>query len=100
MPPGVVASPRERSSGPPALLPLFLFSAAERDLVRREMGLRFGQPPSLAEGLLLRTWRGGPHADDATLRDGAMPALAGELLKFAPEGPEVGDLALDLRQVS
>jgi len=37
------------------------FSAAERELIRREMGLRFGQYPSLADGLHLRTWRGGPQ---------------------------------------
>ena len=35
------------------------FTAPERDLIRREMGMRFGQPPSLADGLFLRTWRGG-----------------------------------------
>jgi hypothetical protein len=66
----------------------------------RPIGRELNSDTLLAESLLLRTWRGGPHADDATLRDGAMPALADELLKFAPEGPEVGDLALDLRQVS
>src|ERR687893_2092153 len=38
-----------------------LFSAAERELIRREMGMRFGQYPSLADGLFLRTWRGGEH---------------------------------------
>ncbi len=34
------------------------FTAAERELIRREMGMHFGQYPSLAEGLFLRTWRG------------------------------------------
>ena len=37
------------------------FTAPERELMRREMGVRFGQHPSPANGLLLRTWRGGPH---------------------------------------
>ena len=37
------------------------FGAAERDLIRREMGPHFGQLPCLADGLLLRTWRGGPR---------------------------------------
>ena len=34
-------------------------TAPERDLIRREMGMRFSQYPSLADGLFLRTWRGG-----------------------------------------
>ena len=38
-----------------------LFTAAERELIRHEMGLRFGQYPSLADGLFLRTWRTGPN---------------------------------------
>src|SRR3954447_10637240 len=37
------------------------FSAAERELIRRELDLYFGQYPSLAEGLFLRSWRGGPQ---------------------------------------
>jgi hypothetical protein len=37
------------------------FTAAERDRIRREMSLHFGQYPSLADGLLLRSWRGGPQ---------------------------------------
>ena len=37
------------------------FTAEERELLRRELGTRFGQPPSLADGLFLRTWRGGEH---------------------------------------
>jgi hypothetical protein len=37
------------------------FSAEEREFIRREMTVRFGQPPSLADGMFLRTWRGGAH---------------------------------------
>src|ERR687886_1823523 len=37
------------------------FTQQERDLIRLEMGMRFGQYPELANGLFLRTWRGGPH---------------------------------------
>ena len=37
------------------------FTAPERELIRREMGMHFGQYPSLADGLFLRTWRGGPQ---------------------------------------
>jgi hypothetical protein len=35
------------------------FTAPERDLIRREMGMHFGQNPSLADGIYLRTWRAG-----------------------------------------
>ena len=51
------------------------FTAAERDLIRREMGLHFGQLPSLADGLLLRTWRGGPQKGGPKIRRG-MPTWA------------------------
>ena len=35
------------------------FSAPERELIRREMGPHFGQLPTVANGLFLRTWRRG-----------------------------------------
>ena len=38
------------------------FTAPERELIRRELGVRFSQLPSVAGGLFLRTWRGGPQA--------------------------------------
>ena len=47
--------------------PKVLFTAPERDLIRRELGVRFGQLPSLADGLFLRTWRGGPQAGQPKL---------------------------------
>ena len=37
------------------------FTGKERELIRHEMGLHFGQYPSLADGIFLRTWRGGPQ---------------------------------------
>ena len=40
------------------------FTASERDLIRHEMGMHFGQYPSLADGLFLRTWRGGPQKNE------------------------------------
>jgi hypothetical protein len=40
------------------------FTARERDLIRHEMGLHFGQYPSLADGIFLRTWRGGPEKSE------------------------------------
>ena len=46
---------------PPARPPL-PFTAPERELIRRELGVHFSQLPSVADGLFLRTWRGGQQA--------------------------------------
>jgi hypothetical protein len=39
-----------------------LLTAAERDLLRRALCVRFGSPPRLADGIHLRVWRSGPLA--------------------------------------
>src|SRR3954471_23084155 len=44
-----------------------LFTAPERDLIRRSLCMQFSQYPSAAEGILLRTWRGGPCAGEPKL---------------------------------
>ena len=38
------------------------FSAAERDYIRRELDQFFSTLPTVADGFLLKTWRGGPQA--------------------------------------
>jgi hypothetical protein len=43
------------------------FTATERDLIRREFGVRFTTYPSIADGILLRTWRAGPQAGQPKL---------------------------------
>jgi len=43
------------------------FTAPERDLIRRELHPRFGQDPSIADGIMLRTWRSGPNAGQPKL---------------------------------
>ena len=43
-------------------------TTAERELIRGEMGPHFGQLPSLADGLLLRTWRDGPQRASRSCR--------------------------------
>jgi hypothetical protein len=43
-------------SGPPSCP----FDAREREFIRREFGVHFGQPSYLADAILLRTWRSGP----------------------------------------
>ena len=37
------------------------FTAKERELIRREFSRHFGQDPSIADGIMLRTWRAGEH---------------------------------------
>lgn len=43
------------------------FTAAERELIRREFGQRFSSFPTLAEGIFLRSWRSGPQAGQPKL---------------------------------
>jgi hypothetical protein len=62
------------------------FGAAERELIRREMGVRFGQPPSLADGLFLRSWRGGPHKGEPKLPPAVRSMLERGLVELRP-GP-------------
>jgi hypothetical protein len=42
-------------------VPSSSFTPRERELIRRELCRHFGQDPSLADGILLRTWHAGPH---------------------------------------
>src|SRR5579864_1354561 len=49
-----------RRSKPPQVS----FTASERDLIRHEMGLHFGQYPYLADGIFLRSWRAGPQKNE------------------------------------
>src|SRR5215470_7236515 len=53
------------------------FDAREREFIRREFGVHFGQPSYLADGILLRTWRSGPEKNQPKL-----PAQA--IYEFAP----------------
>src|SRR5215470_6098236 len=43
------------------------FDAQEREFIRREFGVHFGQPSYLADGILLRTWRSGPEKNQPKL---------------------------------
>jgi len=47
-----------------------LFTASERDLIRRELGIHFSQYPSLADGIFLRTWRAGPQKNQPKIPPG------------------------------
>jgi hypothetical protein len=61
------------------------FTAPERDLIRREMGMHFGQYPRLADGLLLRTWRGGTHKSAPKLPPAVRSLLARGLVEVRAE---------------
>ena len=63
-----------------------LFTAPERELIRREMGLHFGQYPSLAEGLFLRSWRGGPNKGAPKIPPAVQSMLECGLVEIQP-GP-------------
>ena len=43
------------------------FTAAERDLLRRELWRHFGQEPAIADGIFLRTWRGGEKRESTEI---------------------------------
>src|ERR1700733_11620245 len=58
------------------------FDAAERALLRLEFFPRFGQAPSLADGIWLRTWRGGGKAGQPKIPAAAASMLARGLLEL------------------
>ena len=60
------------------------FDAAERALLRHEFYPRFGQAPSLADGIWLRTWRTGAKAGQLKIPAAAASMLARGLLELRP----------------
>ena len=60
------------------------FTAPERELIRREMGMHFGQYPSLAERLFLRTWRGGPQKGEPKIPPAVQSMLERGLVEVQP----------------
>ena len=61
------------------------FSTAERALLRYEFLARFGQAPSLADGIWLRTWRGGPQAGQPKIPPAVASMLERGLVALAPD---------------
>ncbi|MDQ2802020.1 MAG: hypothetical protein M3Y41_04780, partial [Pseudomonadota bacterium] len=62
------------------------FTAPERDLLRRELHQRFGQDPSVADGIMLRTWRGGPHAGQPKVPPAVRTLLERGLVELRTDG--------------
>ena len=73
---------RRTDHRPPSSSP---FTAPERALIRCEMGMRFGQYPSLADGLFLRAWRGGPQKGAPRLPPAIRSMLARGLVEVRAE---------------
>ena len=70
------------------------FTAAERDLLRREFCRHFGEYPRIADGIFLRTWRGGerrgqpkiPPAVQTMLERGLVEVRTFDLKTLRPAG--------------
>jgi hypothetical protein len=62
------------------------FTAPERDLIRRELHPRFGQDPSIADGIMLRTWRGGPHQGQPKLPPAVQSLIGRGLAEVRTDG--------------
>jgi hypothetical protein len=58
------------------------FTAAERDLIRREMSMHFAAFPTLKDGLFLRTWRGGPKRGEPKIPPAVQSMLARGLVEI------------------
>ena len=71
----------------PSARPPYPFTAPERDLIRRELGTRFGQLPSVAGGLFLRTWRGGLQAGQPKVPPPVRTMLERGLVRLRTDQP-------------
>src|SRR3954470_15365887 len=66
--------------------PPLLFTAPERDLIRRSFCMQFSQYPSAAEGILLRTWRGGPCAGEPKVPPAVRTMVERGLMELRTDG--------------
>src|SRR6187455_2769378 len=58
------------------------FTAPERDLLRRELGRHFGQDPAIADGIFLRTWRGGEKRNQPKIPPAVQTMLERDLVEL------------------
>ena len=61
------------------------FNTAERNLLRHEFLVRFGQAPRLADGIWLRRWRGGPQAGQPKIPAAVASLLERGLVELGPD---------------
>jgi hypothetical protein len=59
-----------------------IFTAAERNYIRRELDMFFSTYPTVAEGFQLKTWRGGPQAGQPKLPPAASSLLDRRLMRL------------------
>lgn len=77
----------KRTGSPPhAPAASVLFTSAERQLIRYEMIPRFGREPRIADGIMLRTWRGGPNAGQPKIPPAVRSLLERGLVEIFSEG--------------
>ncbi len=62
------------------------FTAGERDYIRRELDQFFSTLPTVAEGFLLKTWRGGPEAAKPKVPPAAKGLMERGLLRLDTTG--------------
>ena len=60
------------------------FTTAERNLLRAELMVRFGQPPNIADGIALRTWHSGPQAGTPKIPKAVSSMLERGLVEIGP----------------
>ena len=66
--------------------PDLALTPAERAFIRDELDRVFSTLPTVAEGIWLRTWVGGPRAGQPKVPSGAQGLLARGLLRLDEEG--------------
>ncbi len=57
-------------------------TATERDFIRRELDMYFSTYPTIAEGIQIKNWRGGPHAGEPKIPPAARSMLDRGLLRL------------------
>ncbi|MBV8616088.1 MAG: hypothetical protein JOY66_20275, partial [Acetobacteraceae bacterium] len=82
-------------------MPSSSFTPRERELIRREFCSRFGQDPSVADGIFLRTWRSGPHKGEPKVPLAVQGLLDRGLVEVGPGryGPRAVFTAAGLREL-
>jgi hypothetical protein len=62
--------------------PSIPFTAPERDLLRRELCRHFGEDPAIADGIFLRTWRGGERRNQPKIPPAVQTMIERGLLEL------------------
>ena len=69
---------------PSSKLPAPPFTPAERAWLRQELGVHFGAPPHIADGIFLRSWKSGSEKGRPKLPPAAQSMLARGLIEIRP----------------